>query len=69
MKTKILNSNRNIEIDTNPIEKILLVLTGCEGNLLIDQLTGADNDKNTTSTSRGGNDAANMITQIHNLCQ
>ena len=67
MKTNILHSNRNVELDTNPIEKIALVVTSCGGNLLIDQLTGAENGKNATSTSRGGNDAAYMITQVHNF--
>ena len=54
VKTNILNSNTNIEVDTNPIEKFTLVFTGCEGNLLIDQLTGKPNGKNATLTSREG---------------
>ena len=67
MKTNILNSNRNIEVHTNLIEKIVFVITGCEGNLLIDQLIGEENGENATSTSRGGNDAAYMITQVRNF--
>ena len=43
MKTYVLNSNKNIEVDTNLIKKIALVVTNCEGNLLIDQLIGPEN--------------------------
>ena len=67
MKNKKLNSNRNIEVDTNPIEKISLVVLGCEGNLLIGQLIGEENDKNATSSTRGCNNAAYMITQACNF--
>ena len=67
MKINILNSNKNVKVDTNSIEKIALVVDGCKANLLIDQLTGEENGENTTPTSRGGNHGANMITQLRNF--
>jgi len=37
IKRIILNANGNMEVGTNPIKKILLVVTGSDGHLVIDE--------------------------------
>ena len=62
---KLQTTIRLIENYLNSIKKVPLIVTGSDGNLLIDEIETMSNNRTLTPASRGANDeAAYMITQV-----
>ena len=65
IKSRIQTTIRLIENYLNSIKKVPLIVTGSDGNLLIDEIETMSNNRTLTPASRGANDeAAYMITQV-----
>ena len=62
---KIQMTMRLIENYLNPIKKVILIVTGSDENLLIDEIQTMSDNGTLTSASRGTNEqAAYMIIQV-----
>ena len=63
---KLQTTIRLIENNLNPIKKLPLIVTGSDGNLLIDEFETMSNNGILTPASRGANEQATyMITQVN----
>ena len=61
----------DIEEGSNPVEKVALVVTGNNGNLLIDELgRNEETDENSNNnTTRINNETSYLITQVRRFMQ
>ena len=61
----------DIEEGSNPVEKVALVVTGNNGNLLIDELgRNEETDENSNNnTTRINNETSYLITQVRHFMQ
>ena len=66
IKRIILNANENMEVGTNSIKKIPLVVTGSDIHLVIDKC-GIDDGNSEENPSRVNNETAFMIAQVRNI--